>query len=65
MKQAKEPFETLNESQLILTNGGGFAYDVGRVLRFLGISAGTAVGTAMACADWYMNDVVNDSYQNG
>jgi hypothetical protein len=32
--------------------GSSFAYDVGRVLRFLGIAAGGVNGPAFAVADW-------------
>jgi len=41
-------------------NGGGFAYDAGRVLRFLFISGGSAVGTYQAVADWIINDEINN-----
>ncbi len=35
-----------------ICGGSSFAYDVGRVLRFLGIAAGGAHGPSFAIADW-------------
>jgi hypothetical protein len=40
------------EENMHICGGTSFAYDVGRVLRFLGISAGGAHGPAFAIADW-------------
>lgn len=45
---------SVNESTNIF-GGSGFAYDVGRSLRFLFISAQGAHGASMAIADWVGN----------
>lgn len=51
-------FQELSDSELRETAGGSFAYDLGRVIRFLGISGGGMnVGAAMA--DWYATSVLN------
>ena len=46
---------SLNENELMEINGGSFAYDVGRTIRFIGISISTpavpAVGVIVAIAD--------------
>ena len=56
--------ENLNEmtvEQLKEKNGGGFAYDVGRILRFIGLSgAGHPVGMAYAIADWEVNAMISE-----
>lgn len=59
-------FKNLEEKQLLELNGGGFAYDVGRVIRFIGISIAngggtpalgtTALGVEMARMDWEINE---------
>ena len=54
----------MTPGQLRAQNGGGFAYDVGRIIRFLNISAGTTIGTANALADWTINAIVNE-IENG
>jgi hypothetical protein len=41
-----------SEENLQVLGGTSFAYDVGRVLRFLGISAQGAHGPSFAIADW-------------
>ncbi|MCL2502108.1 MAG: hypothetical protein FWE30_07225 [Bacteroidales bacterium] len=50
---------SLNENELMAINGGGFAYDVGRVLRFAWIYATSshdpAERLANALVDWYEN----------
>jgi hypothetical protein len=47
------PFRDLSTEEIITVCGGtSFAYDVGRVLRFLGIAAGGMHGPAFAVADW-------------
>ena len=45
---------SIDESATII-GGTGFAYDVGRSIRFLVISAQGAHGPAMAIADWVGN----------
>ncbi len=40
------------EENTAICGGSSFAYDVGRVLRFLGIAAGGAHGPSFAIADW-------------
>ena len=41
-----------NEEVLNASGGSSFAYDAGRVLRFLGIAAGGVYGPSFAIADW-------------
>jgi hypothetical protein len=49
-------FRDLSLDECASLNGGtGFAYDVGRSIRFLIISAQGAHGPAMAVADWVGN----------
>jgi len=43
------------EESATLFGGTGFAYDVGRTIRFLFISAQGAHGPSMAIADWVGN----------
>ncbi len=46
-------FKDLSTEESIATCGGSsFAYDVGRVLRFLGIAAGGVNGPSLAISDW-------------
>ena len=40
------------EENTAICGGSSFAYDVGRVLRFLGIAAGGVNGPSFAIADW-------------
>ena len=40
------------EEEMAICGGSSFAYDVGRVLRFLGIAAGGMNGPSFAIADW-------------
>ena len=40
------------EESMALCSGSSFAYDAGRVLRFLGIAAGGLHGPSFAIADW-------------
>lgn len=51
----------MERSEMIAINGGGFAYDVGRILRFLYISGGgsSAYHTALAITDWQVNEAIN------
>jgi hypothetical protein len=54
-------FSTLREEQLTDCLGGGFAYDVGRVIRFIVKGGGSSpTGTMLALADWIANDVINN-----
>jgi len=49
-------FKDLSTDECATIHGGtGFAYDVGRSIRFLFISAQGAHGPAMAVADWVGN----------
>jgi hypothetical protein len=57
MKDA-ENFSLLSSEQLLEINGGGFAYDVGRFIRYLALGGGVA-----AFADWVYNDAVNYAVQ--
>lgn len=43
------------EENTTICGGTSFAYDVGRVLRFLGIAAGGMNGPSFAIADWVGN----------
>jgi hypothetical protein len=63
MKNLTEHFSALDTDQLTRTSGGGFAYDVGRVLRFFVKSGGglDPIGRAYAVMDWVVNDIVNDA----
>jgi hypothetical protein len=54
----------MEQSEMVAINGGGFAYDLGRILRFIYISAGTGPGTAMALNDWIINDAANQQPSN-
>jgi hypothetical protein len=67
MKNLTEHFSALDTDKLVSTSGGGFAYDVGRFLRFIAKSGGCLdpIMRTMAIADWIVNDVANDAYNNG
>ena len=53
-----ENFTCLDTQELMETNGGGFAHDVGRVLRFLSIALpGDGISIANAITDWQINAV--------
>ena len=53
-----ENFTSLGTQELLETNGGGFAYDVGRVLRFLSMAAGgNPIQIANAITDWQVNAI--------
>jgi len=43
------------EENTAICGGTSFAYDAGRVLRFLGIAAGGMNGPSFAIADWVGN----------
>jgi len=54
-------FKLMDDGQLVQTSGGGFAYDLGRIIRFIGISGGgSVIGTTMAVTDWIINDAINN-----
>ena len=59
MKKQTSHFQELETVELQEINGGAFAFDVGRVLRFIGLSAGSIVGTAYAVTDWQVNEMIN------
>ena len=46
-----QEFRDLTMEENYAYSGGGFAYDAGRFLRFMVISAGGGVNLAMAIAD--------------
>ena len=53
-----ENFTSLGTQELLETNGGGFAHDVGRILRFLSIAAGgDPIAIANAITDWQVNAI--------
>jgi|GEM_PF-2172362 len=54
-------FSPLTDAELINNSGGGFAYDVGRCARFLGIlmTNPPTLGGAIAIADWCCTTVLN------
>ena len=57
-----ENFSTMNADQLREANGGGFAYDFGRVLRFIVLSGGgSSLFLPNAVADWTINEAVNEA----
>ena len=53
-------FSTMDAEQLREVNGGGFAFDLGRVIRFIGFAGGGS-NTTYAILDWIVNDAVNES----
>lgn len=54
-----EAFSTINAEHLREINGGGFAYDIGRIIRFIGLSGGSGMYTYNAVIDWIINDAAN------
>jgi hypothetical protein len=57
----RESFSELTVEQLREMNGGGFAYDVGRILRFIGLSGGGHPGAlAYAVTDWEVNAMISE-----
>jgi len=44
-------FRELTVDEAIICNGGSFAYDVGRLIRFVGISGPSGLFTPMAIMD--------------
>jgi hypothetical protein len=53
-------FSTMSAEQLRVVNGGGFAYDIGRFIRFLVKSGGGATFTN-AYMDYVTNDIINEA----
>jgi hypothetical protein len=61
----KETLKEMNTVQLREINGGGFAFDVGRVLRFFALSGGgSPQGLAYALTDWQVNAMINEDVNN-
>ncbi len=52
-------FSLMNAEELRNSNGGGFAYDVGRFLRYIALG-GTTSYPLNAYADFVYNEIVND-----
>ncbi|MCK4747906.1 MAG: hypothetical protein KAT15_12740 [Bacteroidales bacterium] len=61
MENNTEHFKSLDTNQLVEINGGGFAYDVGRLLRFISIVGfgQNPILNAKAVGDWIVSDAVN------
>jgi len=49
----------MDAEQLQEVNGGGFAFDLGRLIRFIGLSGG-GHNTTFAIMDWIINDAANE-----
>ncbi len=61
----RENISEMTVEQLREMNGGGFAYDVGRILRFIGLSGGGHPGAlAYAVVDWEVNAMINEDANN-
>jgi len=60
MKTTIEHFTPMGTEKLMETNGGGFAYDVGRVIRFIGMTGFLGSNTAWAITDWQLNAMINN-----
>jgi hypothetical protein len=50
-----QSFRELSPEEQLAFNGGGFAYDAGRVLRFIIIAGPRGQFTPMAVTDWMLN----------
>lgn len=50
----------MEREQLAEVNGGGFAYDLGRVIRFISFAINPVPGTAYAIVDWEVNALNNE-----
>ncbi len=59
MKNA-EIFRSIDPDSMMDINGGGFAYDVGRVIRFVILSATPILGMQAAISDWQLNKEISD-----
>jgi len=53
-------FTSLGPAEMSQCRGGGFAYDAGRVLRFIGLTYHSAYGFEYARMDWEINKEIND-----
>ena len=53
-------FRPIDQNRLMEINGGGFAYDVGRVLRFLVLSTDSILGVSAGVMDWQLNKEISD-----
>jgi hypothetical protein len=60
MKTNIEHFTPMGTEQLLEINGGGFAYDVGRVIRFIGLSGPNWSMVSYAVFDWKLNKMLTD-----
>lgn len=57
----RENISEMTVDQLKEMNGGGFAYDLGRILRFIGLSGGGHPGAlAYAVTDWQVNAMISE-----
>jgi hypothetical protein len=65
MKKTEKPelrFIEMNREELTVINGGNFAYDLGRFIRYMGVyyANGTGVtGILSANADFFANIAIN------
>ena len=60
-----QKFTHMTSEQLREVNGGGLAYDIGRVIRFIGLwGGGINAGATRAVADWQVNAIINEA-ENG
>lgn len=64
MKSKLENFTDIGPRELMETSGGGFAYDIGRVIRFIGLYGGNPMALPWAVTDWQINAALND-LENG
>lgn len=63
LEKHKNLFTEMNREELTMINGGSFAYDFGRLLRYMGIYIyeGTGVrGNMYAYSDFVTNIIVNN-----
>jgi len=56
-----EAFCAINAEHLREINGGGFAFDLGRIIRFIGISGAGGTNVTKAIIDWIVTDAINDA----
>ena len=56
-----EEFSAISAEQLREINGGGFAYDLGRIIRFFGMSGGSGAFATNAIIDWIITDAANNA----
>ena len=62
MAMNTESFVSISPSEASAITGGGFAYDAGRVIRFLSMmgTGSSPILTALAITDWEINAMLND-----